>query len=54
MTELSKEEGVIMALEERFEKQRLPRLLALKDGNERRAQKIGEPGFEFGEGLCPQ
>lgn len=31
MTELSKENGVIMALEERFEKLRLPRLLALKD-----------------------
>jgi hypothetical protein len=31
MTELSKDDGVIMALEERFEKQRLPRLLALKD-----------------------
>jgi hypothetical protein len=31
MTELSKEDGVIMALEERFEKQRLPRLLTLKD-----------------------
>jgi hypothetical protein len=31
MTDLSKEAGVIMALEERFEKQRLPRLLSLKD-----------------------
>jgi hypothetical protein len=31
MTDLSKEDGVIMALEERFEKQRLPRLLTLKD-----------------------
>ncbi len=31
MTDTSKEVGVIMALEERFEKQRLPRLLALKD-----------------------
>lgn len=31
MTELSKENGVIMALEERFEKLRLPRLLTLKD-----------------------
>ena len=31
MTDTSKEAGVIMALEERFEKQRLPRLLSLKD-----------------------
>ena len=31
MTDTSKEAGIIMALEERFEKQRLPRLLALKD-----------------------
>lgn len=31
MTDLSKEAGVIMALEERFEKQRLPRLRSLKD-----------------------
>ena len=31
MTDMSKEAGVIMALEERFEKQRLPRLLSLKD-----------------------
>jgi hypothetical protein len=31
MTDTSKEAGIIMALEERFEKQRLPRLLELKD-----------------------
>ena len=30
MTDISKEDGVIMALVERFEKQRLPRVLALK------------------------
>jgi hypothetical protein len=31
MTQLSKEEGVILTLIERFEKQRLPRLLELKE-----------------------
>lgn len=38
MTDPSKEEGVIMALISRFEKQRLPRLRALKEKTDR-----GEP-----------
>lgn len=46
MTDLSKEEGVILALEERFEKLRLPRLLDLK-GKVDAGAVLDEPDIEF-------
>jgi hypothetical protein len=46
MTDTSKEAGVIMALEERFEKQRLPRLLSLKDKVDR-GDVLDDQDIEF-------
>jgi hypothetical protein len=46
MTDTSKEAGVIMALEERFEKQRLPRLLTLKEKVER-GNVLDDEDIEF-------
>ena len=46
MTESSKEDGVILALIERFEKQRLPRLKALKEKADS-GERLSDGDIEF-------
>lgn len=46
MSESSVEDGVILALIERFEKQRLPRLLALKEQADR-GEMLSDTDIEF-------
>jgi hypothetical protein len=46
MTELSKDDGVILALIERFEKQRLPRLKALKEKVDS-GERLSDGDIEF-------
>mgnify|MGYP001813534866 CR=1 FL=1 len=46
MTDLSKEDGVILALIDRFEKHRLPRVLDLKEKVDK-GELLSEPDMEF-------
>jgi hypothetical protein len=50
MQDETKEDGVILALIERFERQRLPRILELKDKVDR-AELLDESEMEFLQGV---